>query len=36
MYMINLSVMDNYDVKEVVYKVNDEEICKTELKVLEN
>jgi len=36
MYMINLSVMDNYDVKEVVYKVNNEEICKTELKVLEN
>lgn len=36
MYMINLSVMDNYDVKEVIYKVNDEEICKTELKVLEN
>ena len=36
MYMINLSVMDNYDVKEVIYKVNDEEIYKTELKVLEN
>lgn len=36
MYMINLSIIDNYDVKEVVYKVNDEEICKTELKVLEN
>lgn len=36
MYTINLSIMDNYDVKEVVYKVNDEEICKTELKVLEN
>jgi len=36
MYMINLSIMDNYDVKEVVYKVNNEEICKTDLKVLEN
>ena len=36
MYMINLSVMENYDVKEVIYKVNDEEIYKSELKVLEN
>lgn len=36
MYMINLSILENYDVKEVVYMVNDEEICKTNLKVLEN
>ena len=35
MYMINLSILENYDVKEVVYKVNDEEIYKTDLKVLE-
>lgn len=35
-YTINLSIIDNYDVKEVVYKVNDEEIYKTDLKILEN
>lgn len=35
-YTINLSILDNYDVKEVVYKVNDEEIYKTDLKILEN
>lgn len=35
-YTINLSVIDNYDVKEVVYKVNNEEIYKTDLKLLEN
>lgn len=36
MYTINLSILDNYDVKEVIYEVNNEEICKTDLKTLEN
>ena len=35
-YTINLSIIDNYDVKEIIYKVNDEEIYKTDLKILEN
>lgn len=34
-YTISLSVQDNYDVSEVVFKVNEEEICKTVLKSIE-
>ena len=34
-YTICLSVGDNYDVKEVVFEVNDEEIYKTVLKTIE-
>ena len=34
-YTISLSVKDNYDVKEVSFTVNDEEICKSTLKTIE-
>ena len=34
-YTISLSVKDNYDVKEVVFEVENEEIHKTDLKMLE-
>lgn len=34
-YTISLSVKDNYDVTELVFKVDDEEIYKTNLKILE-
>ena len=34
-HTISLSVADNYDVKEVIFTVNEEEICKTVLKTLE-
>ena len=34
-YTIGLSVKDNYDVTELVFKVEDEEICKTDLKSIE-
>ena len=33
-YTICLSIKDNYDVGEVVFKVGDEEICKTVLKTI--
>ena len=36
LYTINLSIKDNYDIKEVVYKVGDEEICKSTIKSIEN
>jgi len=35
-YTINMSIKDNYDVEEVIYYVNKEEITKTMLKTLEN
>ena len=35
-YSISLSVKDNYDVKEVVFEVGDEEIYKSVIKLLEN
>lgn len=34
-HTISLSIKDNYDVSEVVFKVNEEEICKSVLKSLE-
>ncbi len=34
-YTISLSVKDNYDVNEVSFTVNDEEICKSTLKTIE-
>lgn len=34
-YTISLSVKDNYDVNEVSFTVNDEEICKSTLKTVE-
>lgn len=34
-YTISLSVKDNYDVNEVSFTVNDEEICKSTLKIIE-
>ena len=34
-YTISLSVKDNYDVNEVTFTVNDEEICKSTLKTIE-
>lgn len=34
-YSISLSVGDNYDVKEVIFEVNDEEIYKSVLKTIE-
>lgn len=34
-YTISLSVKDNYDVTDLVFKVDDEEIYKTNLKILE-
>lgn len=34
-YTIGLSVKDNYDVTELVFNVEDEEICKTNLKSIE-
>lgn len=34
-YTISLSVKDNYDVNEVSFTVNDEEICKSTLKMIE-
>lgn len=34
-YTISLSVKDNYDVNEVSFTVNDEEICKSTLKKIE-
>ena len=34
-YTISLSVKDNYDVNEVLFTVNDEEICKSTLKTIE-
>lgn len=34
-HTISLSTLDNYDVKEVIFNVNDEEICKTTLKTIE-
>lgn len=36
LYTINLSIKDNYDVNEVIYKVGDEEICKSTIKSIEN
>lgn len=34
-YTISLSIRDNYNVEEVVFEVNNEEICKTVLKTIE-
>ena len=34
-HTISLSIKDNYDVSEVVFKVNEEEICKSVLKSIE-
>lgn len=34
-YTISLSVKDNYNVNEVLFTVNDEEICKSTLKTIE-
>lgn len=34
-HTISLSVEDNYDVNKLVFKVNDEEICKTTFKTIE-
>lgn len=34
-YTISLSIKDNYDVKEVIFKVDDEEIYKSVLKTIE-
>ena len=34
-YTISLSMEDNYDIKEVIFLVNDEEIYKNSLKTLE-
>ena len=35
-YTISLSVEANYDVKEVVFQVNDQEIYKSVIKTIEN
>ncbi len=35
LYTISLSIYDNYDVEEVIFEVNDQEITKTTLKSLE-
>ena len=34
-YSISLSIRDNYNVKDVIFLVNDEEITKSVLKTLE-
>ena len=34
-YSISLSVGDNYDVQEVIFEVNDEEIYKSVIKTIE-
>ncbi len=35
LYTISLSIYDNYDVEEIIFEVNNQEITKTTLKSLE-